>query len=285
MEIYWVPTDSIKPDPNQPRKIFSESHIKGLAQSLLIEGIINPIEVDEDMMIITGECRWRASKEAKLEEVPININKNHLSPFERLRRQMAENVHQSAAGGSSPMNAIDVAKGYKRMIEMQTEKDYKPGLLSRDEVYGLIKVISKELGVTRKTMYEYLKLLEEPKYVIEDLVKGKARTLFREIQSSSEKYQEELKKGVVSGQITRREDLIRFNQLVIKSPEKAEIELFRLTHQQSVNANKILNRAVELELALVGADLSFTNEDKKMVVLELRATKDSIDKFLKEVEN
>src|SRR3990167_8330167 len=50
-----VPIDSIRPDPDQPRKIFDQAHIEGLAKSLEIEGMINPIEIDENGMINTGK--------------------------------------------------------------------------------------------------------------------------------------------------------------------------------------------------------------------------------------
>ncbi len=50
--IKTVPIDDVKPDPNQPRKIFDPKHILDLAKNLKVEGLINPIEVSDDLMII-----------------------------------------------------------------------------------------------------------------------------------------------------------------------------------------------------------------------------------------
>lgn len=281
-----LPIDSIKPDPAQPRKIFDEAHIKGLAKSLRTEGMINPVEIDSQGMIITGECRWRAAKLENWKRLPIIRNVKPLAAYERLRRQMAENLHQSAAGGSSPMNAIDVAKGYKRMIEIRTGKDYEPGSLSREEVYGLINGVAEELGVSKHTVYEYLNLLSEPKYVIEDVLKGRPRTLYREAASTPESFQEPVKQAIARGEIVRREDVRRLSRLAKVSPEKAEIELLRLTKQQSEAANRILNRAIELGLAIKVADFEkFSLEDRQMVHSQLQSLYGVLRNVLGELKN
>jgi ParB family chromosome partitioning protein len=276
-----VSIDSVRPDPNQPRKIFDEAHIKGLAESLRIEGMINPIEVDKDMMIITGECRWRAARYAGWSKVSVNINKTPLPDYERFRRQMAENLHQSAAGGASPMNAIDVAKGYARLIKLRTGKDYEPGSQSRIEIYGLIKDIPQELGVSSHTIWEYLKLLDEPAYVLEDISKGVPRTFYREIANVPEKFREPLKRAISEGKITNREDLRRFSNLARLKPEKAEIEFLRLVQKQNADANRILNRAVELGLALRNVDpTQFPEQDKRMLLQQLGSVSGSIRSFI-----
>ena len=276
-----VPIGEIKPDPRQPRKIFDSKHIKGLSKSLKIEGVINPIEVDKDGMIITGECRWRAAKLAGWKNVPIIINENTLSEYERLRRQMAENLHQSAAGGSAPMNAIDVANGYRRMIKMRTGKDCSAGEQSHKEIYGLMKGIPEELGVSRTTVFEYLKLLSEPSAVIQDIIKGKPRTYYQAISSAPEKYRDRLKTAVSKGQITRRSDLKRFAVLAKAKPERAEIEFLRITQQQSEDANRILNRAIELTLAMQrSVPTKFSIKDRSMIHSQLNSVMKSVNRFI-----
>ena len=277
-----VGTDKIRPDPEQPRKIFDEAHIRGLSENLKIEGIINPIEVDGRGMIITGECRWRAAKLAGWKEVPIIINDKVLTEYQRLRRQMAENLHQSAAGGSSPMNAIDVANGYKRMISMKTGKDYRPGRTSRKEVYGLIKGMPEELGVNYDTIHQYLKLLDEPGYVLEDIKGGRARTLYREAGKVPEEYRERMKLAIAKGKVKSHIGVERFNRIVKLNPEKAEIAFLRMTQQQNEESNRILNRAIELSLALkVANNRKFSERDRKMIKSQLIATRKFIDRSLK----
>lgn len=285
MEIKRVPINSLKEDINQPRKIFDEGHLKGLAESLLVEGMINPIECSEDLIIITGACRFRAAKLLGWKEVPININHDKLSEYERFRRQMAENLHQSAAGGSSPMNAIDVANGYRRLIKMRTGKDYEPGSLSREEIYGLMKDIPKELGVATHTVWEYLKLLDEPEYVLEDIKKGIPRTFYREIAKVPKEYQETLKKAVSKGKITDRNSLTRFGHLARVKPEVAAIELLRITEKQNTQVNRILSRAVELGLALreVNAD-TISISDRNFLIQNLIPLIKSITIFLEKLK-
>jgi ParB family chromosome partitioning protein len=63
-----LPVDDIMPDPNQPRKTFSVEKLNELAQSFQGSGQISPVVVrptsEDKFMIVTGERRWRASKEA-----------------------------------------------------------------------------------------------------------------------------------------------------------------------------------------------------------------------------
>lgn len=67
-----IPLDHIRPDPNQPRKHFDEENIQELADSILLNGLIQPITVRLDpqsntdgadhYLIVAGERRYRAHK-------------------------------------------------------------------------------------------------------------------------------------------------------------------------------------------------------------------------------
>ena len=64
-------TDSLHPDPSQPRKTFDEEKLKGLAETLKTQGMLQPIAADETGRIVIGERRWRAAKLAGLNRVPV----------------------------------------------------------------------------------------------------------------------------------------------------------------------------------------------------------------------
>lgn len=279
MAIKTVSINQVKPDPNQPRKIFSKAHIKGLAENLKVEGIINPIEVDPEFNIITGECRWRAAKEAGWTEVKVNINENSLPKYERFRRQMAENLHQSSAGSSSPMNAIDVAKGYVQLLKMLGYK-----WSAADHPIGTdlgMRKLAKDLSVSHNTINESLKLLTQKRFVLEDIKKGRPKTLYIEAGRVEEKYKKRLLKAISEGKIKKREDIRRFKRTSLIKPEKAEIEFLRITQKQSEEANRILNRAVELGLAMKNVDpIKLSPEDKKMIRLQLNSVTGSIRNFI-----
>lgn len=89
--VIWVDTDEISPDPNQPRKEFSDEEIASTAFTIESQGIINPIEIDENYVIVTGEIRWRAAQKAGLKQIPCIIWQN--GDDKRFERQVVENLH------------------------------------------------------------------------------------------------------------------------------------------------------------------------------------------------
>src|ERR1700730_3251292 len=64
-----LPVKRIKPNPFQPRRQFREEPLEELAQSIRVNGIIQPISVrksGDEYQIIAGERRWRAAQLAGL---------------------------------------------------------------------------------------------------------------------------------------------------------------------------------------------------------------------------
>jgi len=90
-KVIWIDTDEISPDPNQPRKQFSDDEIASTAFTIDSQGIINPIEIDEDYVIVTGEIRWRAAQKAGMKQVPCILWQN--GSDKRFERQVVENLH------------------------------------------------------------------------------------------------------------------------------------------------------------------------------------------------
>ena len=100
-----VNVKDIKPDPDQPRKKFDKDAIDNLARTIHGHKIINPIEIDDNNMIITGEMRWRAlmktGKEKTLVKRVLDIDKDT-----RFERQLIENLHHSNLTIEEEANAI-----------------------------------------------------------------------------------------------------------------------------------------------------------------------------------
>jgi len=103
---YQLLVDKITPDALQPRKYFDEEALKEMAISIKNEGLINPIDFDENFVIITGERRWRSSKLAGLKEVPVRFLSG-LSPDKRFIRQVQENLHQNTMSAWDTALALD----------------------------------------------------------------------------------------------------------------------------------------------------------------------------------
>ena len=71
--VLFLPLASISPNPNQPRKHFSQEELEELADSIRTLGLLQPLTVrrrNGSWELIAGERRLRAAKLAGLEEVP-----------------------------------------------------------------------------------------------------------------------------------------------------------------------------------------------------------------------
>ena len=112
-EIKYIPIDSIKPNPYQPRKKFDKKSLEELSQSIKAFGLIQPISVrklqDENYELIAGERRLRASELAELEKIPAIV----LEYKDRESAMMAliENLQRE------DLNFIEEAEGYYNLIE------------------------------------------------------------------------------------------------------------------------------------------------------------------------
>jgi hypothetical protein len=109
-EIEMVPIGKIRPDSSQPRTEWDEhqEHVEELAASYFKHGIIQPLEVDENNVIVLGECRWRAAKRAGLKKVPV---RRITTPpqQDRLERQLIDDAQRSQLNEQERMWAYAAA--------------------------------------------------------------------------------------------------------------------------------------------------------------------------------
>ena len=111
--ILEVPVDQIIPNPNQPRQVFDEEHLKELAESIKTYGVIQPIQVrklnNSLYELVSGERRLRASKLAKLKTVPaieVKINDQDSAVL-----AIIENVQRE------DLNYFEEAESYQQLIK------------------------------------------------------------------------------------------------------------------------------------------------------------------------
>ena len=189
MQIKEVPITKIKSDPNQPRKYFDRERIAELASSIKEQGIINPIEVDKDLMIVTGELRWRAAKEAGLKTIPCKLVKD-LKPEDRFMRQVIENLHHNS------MSPMDTANALARMLTSETE------VKRTGKRYSGARSLAEKIGMSESSISEFLALLKEREDVKKKLSEAKAkRTIIPAINIAPEEFQGSLKDKFVSGEL------------------------------------------------------------------------------------
>ncbi len=137
------------PNKYQPRKIFDETNLQELTNSIKERGMIQPIIVRKSNLdklkfeIIAGERRWMAAQRAGLHNVPVVITE--VDDLKSLEFAIVENVQRH------DLNPLEEAQGYKRLID---EFSY-----DQDKV-------SKFIGKSRSHITNSLRLLSLPADVI-----------------------------------------------------------------------------------------------------------------------
>lgn len=93
--IQKIEVNKVIPNPDQPRREFDKQALEELAESIKRYGILQPLVVtkkDDNYLIIAGERRWRASKIAKLDKVPVVVRSHE--ELEQLEIAIIENVQR-----------------------------------------------------------------------------------------------------------------------------------------------------------------------------------------------
>jgi ParB/RepB/Spo0J family partition protein len=271
-----VPIGEIKPDPKQPRKVFDAASLKSLADSIKQEGMINPVEVDSNFMIITGERRWRANQLLGNTTIQIIVNNKEYDEYERLRHQMAENIHQSSSTYDTMMNAMDTARAYKRMLDLAWEKN-KTG-----EKYGseARKRLADQLGVDSWTIKKFMDYLSQPEFVMRDIEQGRPRTYYNDTAYIRPEFRDKVLGQIAAGDFRKRDEIRDLATISRKLPDLARLEIQRVRQKESKEANRVLSGIANLGLAIEGLK-NPRGQDKVMIERQLAWLKGMIEKYMK----
>ncbi len=109
-----APVEQLFPNPDQPRRAFSEDALEELAASIREKGVIQPLIVrpnprGEGYQIVAGERRWRAAQRAQVHEVPVIVR--DFDDTEVLEVAIIENIQRS------DLNPIEEAQGYRQLMD------------------------------------------------------------------------------------------------------------------------------------------------------------------------
>lgn len=142
-EILRIPIDAVRPNPYQPRRVFSQAALEELSQSIRQYGLLQPISVRkagaEHYELIAGERRLRASKLAGLHYIDAIIFSAYeqdsamIAMMENLQR---ENLHY-----------MEEAEGYLKLIRNHG--------LSQEE-------LARRLGKNQSTIANKMRILKLP---------------------------------------------------------------------------------------------------------------------------
>jgi ParB family chromosome partitioning protein len=140
--VLQLPVELIDPNPLQSRRVFHAERLQELAQSIMANGVIQPLVVrprGDRYQLVAGERRWRASKIAGLARVPVVVQ--DLSDDQLLEVTLIENIQRE------DLTPLEVAHAFERLV-----KDLG---LSHEE-------IAKRTGKDRSTITNTLRLLRLP---------------------------------------------------------------------------------------------------------------------------
>lgn len=147
-EINTLNISDVRPNPNQPRKVFDEVKLAELTASVRTHGVLTPILVrevdnkDYKYQIIAGERRWRASKKADLDRIPARVLKTN--EVELLEIGLIENIQRE------DLNPIEEAEGYQSLISRFGKTQ---------------EALAESVGKSRVHVTNALRLLQLPKTV------------------------------------------------------------------------------------------------------------------------
>ncbi len=113
MKVVQIPVEFIIPNPEQPRKVFTDNELEELTNSIREYGVLQPLLVKrtegKKFILIAGERRLRASKLAGLHRVPVIIK--DLEEPEAALIALVENVQRE------DLNFLEEARAYKKLME------------------------------------------------------------------------------------------------------------------------------------------------------------------------
>lgn len=138
-----IPLEQIEVNPFQPRTHFDQDALQELADSIKVQGIIQPITVraleKDKYQLISGERRFQASRLAGLTQIPAYVRT--ANDQQMLEMALIENIQREN------LNAIEVALSYQRLLS-------EVGLKQEE--------LGDRVGKNRTTVNNYLRLLKLP---------------------------------------------------------------------------------------------------------------------------
>lgn len=145
-KMYPLSMTNLSPDPEQSRKFFAEQALAELSASIVSHGVLQPILVREGVegafIIVSGERRYQAARNAGLETIPAILTDGEPAEISIIENLLRENL-----------TAIEEAEAIERLRALHA--------------YGLAE-LATSLGKSDSTISEILTLNRLPTEVKDD---------------------------------------------------------------------------------------------------------------------
>ena len=152
-KIMEIEISDIRPNPNQPRKTFDPDALMELKDSIISQGVLQPILVEEIAdnvyVIVAGERRYRAAKLAGLKSVPCIVR--NFTDLQRMEVSLIENIQREN------LNPVEEARAYAYLLTQS-------GIKQED--------LAKRVGKSRPAIANSVRILNLPDKMLDALEKG-----------------------------------------------------------------------------------------------------------------
>lgn len=252
-QTHELPLKDIEPNPDQPRKNFTEDALETLMESIKNFGIVQPIVVrkkGKKYQIVAGERRYRAASALGLDQVPVIIK--DYSTEEVTEIALVENLQRQ------DLDPIEEAFAYQRLLDTfkQTQD-----------------LIATRVGRSRSHVANMMRLLKLPEAIQNDLsvgelTIGQARPL---LSLSNEKIQLEVAEKIKEEDLNARQVEALVNSLAStkksktnkKPTKKDSAELRALTERLKLSLGAPVNIKLKAGKKVQGKiEISFASEEE-----------------------
>jgi len=152
-ELLHLPVEAIHPNPRQPRRRFEPEATAGLAASIQLQGVLQPVVVrpreEGGYQLVAGERRWRAAREAGVPTLPAVVRE--ADDRDALLLGLVENVAREN------LSAVEEARAYASLI---------------DEFELSLGDVAMRVGRSKASVSNRIRLLDLPEEVLWMLARG-----------------------------------------------------------------------------------------------------------------
>ncbi len=224
-----VPIEFLKPGKYQPRTDMGEDGLQELADSIKVQGVIQPIVIrtlgKNSFEIIAGERRWRAAQKAGLADVPAIIK--DVPDDAAIAMSLIENIQRE------DLNAIDEAMALQRLLQ-----EFE---LTHQEVADAV-------GKSRTTISNLIRLLslnEETRTLLErgDIEMGHARALL----SLTGSQQSDAARLVAEKSMNVRDTEALVRKLLNPAPVKEKPQKSKDVKRLETSLSELMGSAVQIQ--------------------------------------
>jgi len=246
-EVLNLPTDAIKPNPYQPRRIFDQNGLDELAASIKAYGVLQPISVrcmgSMGYELVAGERRLRASRLAGFAEIPAILV--DITDTDSAVLALIENLQRR------DLHFFEEAEGFKNLMS-----DYA----------FTQEVLAARIGKNQSTIANKLRLLKIPQHLQKEIIDNElterhARALLR---LDNESVQVDVVKRIIEEGLTVRKTEELIENMLYPQPKEPVITAKTIPFKTYIRDIRILTNSIKEDLEFMrhsGMDTHFEMQE------------------------